>query len=98
MGERRDSILHTDARPGSRPARPGCLQSMCRLTGIVAATLFVMARLVRATYASTPAATGGPDKPGHDGVAVPVVFSVSLKTLYAAVFTSRRRRCRMNSV
>ncbi|PPQ26319.1 hypothetical protein CCS01_30305 [Rhodopila globiformis] len=27
----------------------------------------VMARLVRATYSSTCAATGGPDKPGHDG-------------------------------
>ncbi|PPQ35908.1 hypothetical protein CCS01_06290 [Rhodopila globiformis] len=25
-----------------------------------------MARLVRATYSSTCAATGGPDKPGHD--------------------------------
>jgi hypothetical protein len=28
-----------------------------------------------------PAAIGGPEKPGHDGVAVSVAFPLSLKTL-----------------
>jgi hypothetical protein len=40
-----------------------------------------MARLVRATYTSNNAATGGPDKPGHDGLAFTVAFPVMLAML-----------------
>ena len=36
--------------------------------------LFVMARLVRAIYSSTCAATDGPDKPGHDDAGAPLAM------------------------
>jgi hypothetical protein len=48
----------------------------------VAAALPVTARLVRATYTSNNAATGGPDKPGHDEEASTVAFPVILEMLW----------------
>jgi hypothetical protein len=48
----------------------------------VAASLPVIARLVRAAHTSNDAATGGPDnKPGHDGLASTVAFPVILEML-----------------
>src|SRR5690348_9802090 len=75
-------------RPG-----PACPYRMPRSRERFAAAMAhsVMARLVRAIYSSTCAATGGPDTPGHDGTAtLATTAQASDFAVVSEIWASRR--------